>query len=110
MFIQICGRLKMLASYSNVQYLSLKVRVHKLTETAFEICFSVLNGEFRQYRGARDKEAFISFIEDKKWTAVDAVPGWKSPASFQMSIVSYFFKMSQLLRVWVLSFDFYLVL
>ncbi|XP_046675366.1 thioredoxin-related transmembrane protein 1-like isoform X2 [Homalodisca vitripennis] len=66
--------------------------------TALPTIFHVLNGEFRQYRGARDKESFISFIEEDKWKSVDAIPGWKSPASFQMSVVSYFFKMSQLLR------------
>nr|CAD7432769.1 unnamed protein product [Timema monikensis] len=60
---------------------------------------SVLDGEFRQYRGSRDKDAFISFVEEKKWKQVEAVPGWKSPASIQMSIVSYFFKLSQVLRV-----------
>ncbi|PNF15645.1 hypothetical protein B7P43_G15600 [Cryptotermes secundus] len=66
--------------------------------TALPTIFHVLNGEFRQYRGARDKDAFISFIEDEKWKTVDAIPSWKSPASFQMSVVSYFFKLSQVLR------------
>uniref|UniRef100_A0A1B6KAL8 Thioredoxin-related transmembrane protein 1 n=1 Tax=Graphocephala atropunctata TaxID=36148 RepID=A0A1B6KAL8_9HEMI len=66
--------------------------------TALPTIFHVLNGEFRQYRGARDKESFISFIEEDKWKSVDPIPGWKSPASFQMSVVSHFFKMSQLLR------------
>jgi hypothetical protein len=59
---------------------------------------SVLNGEFRQYRGARDKDAFISFVEEEKWKSIDAIPSWKSPASVQMSVVSYFFKLSQVLR------------
>ncbi|XP_069677516.1 thioredoxin-related transmembrane protein 1 isoform X2 [Periplaneta americana] len=58
----------------------------------------VMDGEFRQYRGARDKDAFISFVEDKKWKTIDAIPSWKSPASLQMSVVSYFFKLSQVLR------------
>jgi hypothetical protein len=58
-----------------------------------------MNGEFRQYRGARDKDAFISFVEEEKWKTIDAIPGWKSPASVQMSVVSYFFKLSQVLRV-----------
>lgn len=60
---------------------------------------SVLNGELRQYKGSRDKEAFISFIEERKWQQVEPVPSWKSPNSFQMSIVSSFFKLSQFLRV-----------
>ena len=25
------------------------------------------DGVFRQYRGARDKDSFISFVEEKKW-------------------------------------------
>jgi len=66
--------------------------------TALPTIFHVLNGEFRQYRGARDKDAFISFVEDEKWRAIDAIPSWKSPASVQMSVVSYFFKLSQVLR------------
>ncbi|XP_063229724.1 thioredoxin-related transmembrane protein 1 [Bacillus rossius redtenbacheri] len=67
--------------------------------TALPTIFHVLNGEFRQYRGARDKDAFISFIEEDKWKNVDPVPSWQSPASIQMSIVSYFFKLSQVLRM-----------
>jgi len=59
---------------------------------------SVLNGQFRQYRGSRDKENFITFIEEKKWESVEEVPNWKSPSSVQMSLVSYFFKMSMFLR------------
>ncbi|XP_069677514.1 thioredoxin-related transmembrane protein 1 isoform X1 [Periplaneta americana] len=66
--------------------------------TALPTIFHVMDGEFRQYRGARDKDAFISFVEDKKWKTIDAIPSWKSPASLQMSVVSYFFKLSQVLR------------
>ncbi|GFG39811.1 hypothetical protein Cfor_10586 [Coptotermes formosanus] len=66
--------------------------------TALPTIFHVLNGEFRQYRGARDKDAFISFVEEEKWKTIDAIPSWKSPASVQMSVVSYFFKLSQVLR------------
>ncbi|KAK7872452.1 hypothetical protein R5R35_014247 [Gryllus longicercus] len=66
--------------------------------TALPTIFHVLDGEFRQYRGARDEEALISFIKDDKWKTVEAIPGWKSPGSIQMSVVSYFFKLSQLLR------------
>lgn len=66
--------------------------------TALPTIFHVLDGEFRQYRGSRDREAFMSFIEEKKWKAVEAIPSWKSPQSLQMSVVAYFFKLSQLLR------------
>lgn len=63
------------------------------------IIYSVLNGEFRQYKGSRDKDSFTSFIEDKKWDQVEPIPAWKSPNSMQMTIVSSFFKLSQTLRV-----------
>ncbi|GLV42656.1 uncharacterized protein CBL_03396 [Carabus blaptoides fortunei] len=66
--------------------------------TALPTIFHVLNGEFRQYRGTRDKEAFMDFVQDKKWTSIEPVPSWKSPNSIQMSIVSSFFKLSQILR------------
>merc|ERR1712128_301937 len=58
--------------------------------TALPTIFHVKDGVFRQYRGARDKDSFISFVEDKKWTGVEPISSWKSPDSFQMSLVSYF--------------------
>ena len=61
-------------------------------------CSSVKNGVFRQYRGARDKDSFISFVEDKKWNQVEEVSAWKDPSSMQMTMVSYFFKLSMVLR------------
>merc|ERR1711915_859448 len=65
--------------------------------TALPTIFHVKDGVFRQYRGARDKDSFISFVEDKKWTGVEPVSSWKSPDSVQMSLVSYFFKLSMVL-------------
>ena len=73
------------------------------------------DGVFRQYRGARDKDSFISFVEEKKWQVfrfknivciclitfskgVEPISEWKSPDSVQMSLVSYFFKLSMVLR------------
>jgi len=66
--------------------------------TALPTIFHVKNGVFRQYRGARDKDSFISFVEDKKWNQVEEVSSWKDPSSIQMSMVSYFFKLSMVLR------------
>lgn len=66
---------------------------------------SVINGEFRQYRGTRDLNALMSFIEEKKWETVEPVSAWKRPDSIQMSIVSYFFKLSHFLKVSVLIFE-----
>ena len=56
------------------------------------------DGVFRQYRGARDKDSFISFVEDKKWTQIEEVAAWTHPDSVQMTMVSYFFKLSMVLR------------
>lgn len=66
--------------------------------TALPTIFHVINGNFRQYRGSREKEAFISFVDDKQWEKVDAIASWKSPSSTLMSIISFFFKLSQVLR------------
>ncbi|XP_076319315.1 thioredoxin-related transmembrane protein 1-like [Tachypleus tridentatus] len=66
--------------------------------TALPTIYHVKDGQFRQYRGSRGKEAFISFVEEKKWTSIDPVSWWHSPQSFIMSIVSYFFKLSMALR------------
>ncbi len=56
------------------------------------------DGIFRQYRGARDKDSFIVYIEEKKWQSAEPVSDWKAPDSLQMSAVSYFFKLSMILR------------
>lgn len=66
--------------------------------TALPTIYHVKDGVFRLYRGARDKDSFISFIEDKKWTDVETVPSWKDPSSPQMALVACFFKASMLLR------------
>lgn len=66
--------------------------------TALPTIFHVSNGEFRQYRGSRDIDSFLTFVKDKKWKDLQSVPSWKSPASYQMTAVAYFFKLSQLLR------------
>lgn len=68
---------------------------------SFLVCFvlfSVINGEFRQYRGARDAEALMAFVEDQKWKELEPVSSWKNPDSIQMAVVSYFFKLSHYLK------------
>jgi hypothetical protein len=37
-------------------------------------------------------------VEDKKWNQVEEVSSWKDPSSMQMTMVSYFFKLSMVLR------------
>ncbi|XP_055692561.1 thioredoxin-related transmembrane protein 1 [Lutzomyia longipalpis] len=66
--------------------------------TALPTIFHVINGEFRQYRGTKDLNTLMSFIEEKKWQALEPVSAWKRPDSIQMSIVSYFFKLSHFLK------------
>lgn len=66
--------------------------------TALPTIFHVKDGVFRQYRGARDKDSFFSFVEEKKWVSLDPVSSWKSPQSVQMSTLAYFFKLSMMLR------------
>merc|ERR1719278_638387 len=66
--------------------------------TALPTIFHVKDGVFRQFRGARDKDSFISFVEDKKWSQIEEVASWKDPSSLQMTMVSYFFKLSMVLR------------
>jgi len=66
--------------------------------TALPTIFHVKDGVFRQYKSARDREQFISFVEEKKWEAVEAVSSWKAPDSLQMSILSQFFRLSMVLR------------
>lgn len=41
----------------------------------------------------------LMFIEQKKWQEVEPISKWKAPDSAFMSIVSAFFKLSQVLRV-----------
>lgn len=59
---------------------------------------SVKEGVFRQYKGPRDSNSFVSFVEEKKWEKTEAISKWKDPNSLQMSLVSYFFKISMALR------------
>lgn len=43
--------------------------------------FSVKDGVFRQYKGTRDVNTFVSFIEDKKWQSIEPISSWKAPNS-----------------------------
>ena len=45
--------------------------------TALPTIFHVMNGEFRQYRGSRDLNSFMVFIEEKKWEEIEPVSSWK---------------------------------
>jgi hypothetical protein len=66
--------------------------------TALPTIYHVKDGVFRQYRGARDSNSFVTFIEEKQWEKLETLSSWKSPDSIQMGIVSCFFKISMSLR------------
>lgn len=66
--------------------------------TALPTIYHVKDGAFRQYSGPRDKNDFISYIEDKRWRNVEPVPNYKHPNSAQMGVVAVFFKLSMAVR------------
>ncbi|VDM60579.1 unnamed protein product [Angiostrongylus costaricensis] len=66
--------------------------------TALPTIYHVKDGVFRVYSGPRDKNDFITFIEDKRWLSIDAVPDYKHPNSKQMAVVAVFFKLSMAVR------------
>uniref|UniRef100_T1DNG7 Putative thioredoxin-related transmembrane protein 1 n=1 Tax=Anopheles aquasalis TaxID=42839 RepID=T1DNG7_ANOAQ len=66
--------------------------------TALPTIFHVINGEFRQYKGPRDLNSFMTFVEEKKWKSLELVSAWRNPDSVQMSLVSQFFKLSHFLK------------
>ncbi|XP_076280210.1 thioredoxin-related transmembrane protein 1 [Lasioglossum baleicum] len=66
--------------------------------TALPTIYHVKDGVFRQYKNPRDKDSLIEFVSERKWEKIEPILGWKSPTSIQMSVISQFFKMSQVLR------------
>lgn len=66
---------------------------------ALPTIFHVKEGVFRQYKGPRTKEEFLSYVEEKKWEAVEPLSTWQSPSSIQMSLISQFYKISMSIRV-----------
>ncbi|CAG2163448.1 unnamed protein product [Oppiella nova] len=66
--------------------------------TQLPTIYHVKDGVFRQYKGSRDSNAFVSYVEEKSWQSTEPVSLWTSPDSVLMSVVSYFFKISMALR------------
>lgn len=66
--------------------------------TALPTIFHVHNGEFRRYTGTRDMNAFMTFVEEKKWQAIEPIDSWKRPDSIPMSVLSWFFRLSHFLK------------
>lgn len=59
---------------------------------------SVKDGVFRQYTSTRDRDSLWSFIDEKRWKAIEPISKWAHPASIQMTVVSWFFKISMVVR------------
>ncbi|XP_041985783.1 thioredoxin-related transmembrane protein 1-like [Aricia agestis] len=66
--------------------------------TALPTIFHVKDSEFRQYKGPRDVDSMLEYVERSRWKQTEAVPSWKAPHSIQMGLVAQFFKLSQALR------------
>lgn len=66
--------------------------------TALPTIYHVKDGVFRQYHGARDRDSFMNFVEQKKWTQIKPISAWKDPNSIQMSVVAKFFQWSYQIR------------
>ncbi|KAI6190475.1 Thioredoxin [Aphelenchoides bicaudatus] len=66
--------------------------------TALPTIYHVKDGVFRVYSGPRDKEAFITFVEEKQYSMIEPVPSYKNPDSPQMGVVALFFKLSMAVR------------
>ncbi|XP_034134680.1 thioredoxin-related transmembrane protein 1 isoform X2 [Drosophila guanche] len=66
--------------------------------TALPTIYHVKNGEFRQYRGARDGDALLHFLKKQQWQSIEPLSAWKKPDTIHMSVLSYFFKLSHTLK------------
>ena len=66
--------------------------------TALPTIYHVIDGEFRQYRGSREADALILFLKQKQWQKIDPISAWKKPDTIHMSLLSYFFKLSHILK------------
>ncbi|XP_037712713.1 thioredoxin-related transmembrane protein 1 isoform X2 [Drosophila subpulchrella] len=66
--------------------------------TALPTIYHVKDGEFRQYRGARDGDALLYFVKKQQWQSIEPLSAWKKPDTIHMSVLSYFFKLSHTLK------------
>ncbi|EDW74681.2 uncharacterized protein Dwil_GK15815 [Drosophila willistoni] len=66
--------------------------------TALPTIYHVKDGEFRQYRGARDGDALLFFLKKQQWQSIEPLSAWKKPDTIHMSLLSYFFKLSHTLK------------
>ncbi|XP_061553216.1 thioredoxin-related transmembrane protein 1 [Phycodurus eques] len=66
--------------------------------TSLPTIYHCKDGVFRKYQGARTKDEFLSFVDEKKWIAVEPVSSWFAPSSFLMNSMSALFKLSMFIR------------
>ncbi|XP_077416380.1 thioredoxin-related transmembrane protein 1 [Vanacampus margaritifer] len=66
--------------------------------TSLPTIYHCKDGVFRKYQGARTKDEFLSFVDEKKWSAVEPVSSWFAPSSFLMNSMSALFKLSMFIR------------
>ncbi|XP_051942609.1 thioredoxin-related transmembrane protein 1 isoform X2 [Hippocampus zosterae] len=66
--------------------------------TSLPTIYHCKDGVFRKYRGARTKDDFLSFVDEKKWSVVEPVCSWFAPSSFLMNSMSALFKLSMFIR------------
>uniref|UniRef100_A0A3Q2Z640 Thioredoxin-related transmembrane protein 1 n=2 Tax=Hippocampus comes TaxID=109280 RepID=A0A3Q2Z640_HIPCM len=66
--------------------------------TSLPTIYHCKDGVFRKYQGARTKDDFLSFVDEKKWSVVEPVSSWFAPSSFLMNSMSALFKLSMFIR------------
>ncbi|KAK6307579.1 hypothetical protein J4Q44_G00227270 [Coregonus suidteri] len=66
--------------------------------TSLPTIYHCKDGVFRRYQGARTKDDFLSFIDEKKWQGIEPVSSWFGPSSFMMNTMSALFKLSMFIR------------
>ncbi|XP_010876874.1 thioredoxin-related transmembrane protein 1 [Esox lucius] len=66
--------------------------------TSLPTIYHCKDGVFRRYQGARTKDDFLSFVDEKKWQGIEPVSSWFGPSSFMMNTMSALFKLSMFIR------------
>ncbi|XP_036450023.1 thioredoxin-related transmembrane protein 4 [Colossoma macropomum] len=72
--------------------------------TTLPTIFHAKDGSFRRYMSSRTIEDIQAYVVQKKWEAVEPLPGWKSPSSILMSGMAGLFRLS----VWIRQIHTYL--
>lgn len=66
--------------------------------TALPTFYHSINGEFRRYLGERSADAFRDYIINKQWTTVEPINWLRHPNSVIMTLMSWLFKASIILK------------